>query len=291
MRIHQACGTPNDDDAIFCIGCGAKLDDEGPSFGYTPNVAEIPMDQPWGQPDSAQVYDSPWNQPDASVTNQWEQQMPPVQDAQTGSTWDAPAPAQPMPMVDPQVLERLDALDAQLAEFANVQRDLGASMGAASELLSTVEQQIGNLSSQFESKIARNEHEVATMKRMSDEVQQYRDDLYAKLTLPLIRDMIEARDALGSICQRYAHDPDKADVISEINVCRSMLADRLGRQSVEVVTSSEGDEFLSFRHKIVGKVHTSDPSLQGRIAEVSGDSYRLGDQYLSPAMVKVYALD
>ena len=289
MKLHQACGTQNDDSAIYCIGCGAKLDDDATSFGYTPNVAEMPYDQVWSQADATQAYDPMWNQPDMPVTNQWSQQVLPGQDAQQAATWGAPEPARPM--ADLRAAERLDALDAKLAEFAGVQQEANASMSAVVDRLLKVEQRLGDLSAQFEGKIARSEHEVATMKRMSDEVQEYRDGLYAKLTMPLIRDLIEIRDALGGICQRYAQDPDKAEIVSEIDVCRSMIADRLGRQSVEVVSSAEGDEFLSFKHKVVGKVHTSDPNLQGRIAEVSGDSYRLGDQYLAPAMVKVYALD
>ena len=289
MKLHQACGTQNDDSAIYCIGCGAKLDDDTTSFGYTPNVAEMPYDQVWSQADATQAYDPMWNQPDMPVTNQWSQQVLPGQDAQQAATWGASEPA--LPMADPRAVERLDALDAKLAEFAGVQQEANASMSAVVDRLLKVEQRLGDLSAQFEGKIARSEHEVATMKRMSDEVQEYRDGLYAKLTMPLIRDLIEIRDALGGICQRYTQDPDKAEIVSEIDVCRSMIADRLGRQSVEVVSSAEGDEFLSFKHKVVGKVHTSDPNLQGRIAEVSGDSYRLGDQYLAPAMVKVYALD
>ena len=303
MKTHKSCGTINSDDAIFCIGCGARLEDEALDFGYTPNISEMPSGDTWNAP-AAQPYDPTWNDPGAaqvpdptwnqglegySVTNQWEQQVLPDQGHVSAQTWDAPASAQPA--VDPQVVERLDSFDALLAGFADTQRDVSAAMLAVTDRLSTVEQRIGDLASHFEDKITRNEHEVATMKRMSDEVQEYRNGLYEKLTLPLIRDIIETRDALGGICQRYAQDPNMADIVAEINVCRSVLADKLARQSVEVVTSGEGDEFLSFKHKIVGKVHTNDPSLQGRIAEVSGDSYRLGDQYLSPAMVKVYALD
>ena len=289
MKLHKACGQQNDDNAIFCIYCGERIEDDEPSFGYTPNITEMPYDPTWNQDDPTQAYDQMWNPPDVPVTNQWSQHIPPAQDSHQSTTWDVPE--SPQHAADPVALERLDALDAKLVDFAGVQQEVSESINTVVDRLLTVEQRLNDLSSQFEGKIARNEHEIATMKRMSDEVQEYRDGLYAKLTMPLIRDLIEIRDALGGICQRYAQDSEKAEIVSEVNVCRNMIADRLGRQSVEIISSAEGDEFLSFKHKIVGKVHTSDPNLQGRIAEVSGDSYRLGDQYLSPAMVKVYALD
>ena len=68
------------------------------------------------------------------------------------------------------------------------------------------------------------------------------------------------------------------------------LAGRFGERNVGV-ESERGDEFLTFKHKAVGQVATTDPNLHGRIAEVDGESYRLGDQYIAPALVKLYTLD
>lgn len=310
MKIHQACGTPNEDDANYCIGCGGKFEDAAPSFGYTPNVSELPMDGTWSQAADARSPEAAWGKtrPDSVMRSPWDQ---PAQDDPTqpvfgrrqASPWDgAPAgqPAQPQAEARPEAQQlpgdaassgQLDAMNEALAGLTASQQEASSLMQQLGERLSSVEERLGGLSELFDGKIARNEHEIATMKRMSEEVQEYRDGLYEKLTLPLIRDLVDARDALGSICDRYAQSPEAADVIAEVEVCRSMLADRLARQSVEVVASSPGDEFLSFKHKIVGKVGTDDPDLQGRLAEVSGDSYRLGESYISPALVKVYALE
>ena len=188
-------------------------------------------------------------------------------------------------------------ISQQLSQLASLQKTLeGAvtdqqnTVAMLCEKITGVEGQMSDLSHQFDSKVSRNEYEATILKNMSDEIQQYRDDLYEKLTLPLIRELIEARNAIGFIQRRHggANSTDPSITPAELEAVRDMLSDSLARNDVQPERTKRGDAVLSFKHRIVGEVPTSDEALYGTVAAVANESYRKGEKYISPALVKVY---
>lgn len=191
----------------------------------------------------------------------------------------------------------LRAISQQLSQLASLQKTLeGAvtdqqnTVAMLCERITGIEGQMTDLSHQFDSKVSRNEYEATILKNMSDEIQQYRDDLYEKLTLPLIRELIEVRNAIGFIQSRHggANSTKPSIAPAELGAVRDMLSDSLARNDVQVEGSKRGDPVLSFKHRIVGEVPTNDEALHGTVAAAANDSYRKGEKYISPAMVKVY---
>jgi len=252
MRFCERCGARNEDDARFCISCGKPVD------------ADVPIGQPAEQPAPAPV-------PDTYETSE----LPPWQGVSAQAPAPAPAAAASAPELEPTPAPATGEADGALAGI--------------DERLAAMEDSLAKLTAQFEDKISRNEHEATVLKQVSAEVEEYRNGLYEKLTMPFIRDIIEVRSGIESMLARHAGE--ESVPADEVRVFGDMLADVLEKHSVEAVASEPGDEFLSFKHKTVGQVPTTDESLHGRIAEVEGESYRLGDQYIAPALVKVYTVE
>ncbi len=193
----------------------------------------------------------------------------------------APEPAASAPAPEPAASAAAPTAAAATSEAVEER------LASIADKLADMQKALFELSGQFDDKISRNEHEAAVLKQVSAEVEEYRNGLYEKLTMPLIRDIIEVRTGIEAALARHG-DAVPAD---EVGVFADMLADTLVKNSVEIVASAEGDEFITFKHKAVGKVPTDNPSLHGRIAAVEGESYRLDDRYIAPALVKVYTLE
>ena len=256
MRFCERCGAMNEDNSRFCIACGQPVNADDPGFA-APMGEPAPMVAP--MPDPMPV---PATAPMPVAASYETSEFPPWQDGQ-----------------------RVGANEAAAAEPDGFDEDLAA----IDERLGNMEQLLDKLVGQFEDKIARNEHEASVLRQVSAEVEEYRNGLYEKLTMPFIRDIINVRAGMESMLAR--HGEQGSVPADEVSVFIQMLADTLTKHSVEIVESERGDEFLTFKHKAVGQVATTDPNLHGRIAEVDGESYRLGDQYIAPALVKLYTLD
>lgn len=163
----------------------------------------------------------------------------------------------------------------------------------AIEILGALDEKLNRLLALFEERIARTDYETATMKKLSDEVQGYREDLYRKLTLPLIRDIISIRDALVNTQAGYSgRDAESAIVpLSVVDIFANMVKDTLEKYGVFILDIGTGDEFASPNIKTIGKVPTDNPNLHGRIAGVSSDCYMMGEECISPAMATVYVFE
>lgn len=76
MKVHQICGMRNEDDARYCVRCGAQLeDDRGPdgdvqSFGVTPDLSELPEVGTWNKQFDDASGRSQWDAPEQSTCEQ-----------------------------------------------------------------------------------------------------------------------------------------------------------------------------------------------------------------------------
>lgn len=156
-----------------------------------------------------------------------------------------------------------------------------------------IEEKIDVLSESFQTRIARSDYEDRMLKQYSDEIQQYRSDLYKKITLPLVKELIELRDMMSSSIKReYEKDPDCTSVsINLIETYRDMIESSLSGYGVEPCSPEIGDELTPGVTRTVGKVKTGDESLHGRLAAVMNDGYLMDGKCISPAKVKVFTFD
>lgn len=157
--------------------------------------------------------------------------------------------------------------------------------GEVAEALTRIESGIAELKGLFEDRIARTEYETATMKKLSDEVQGYRDDLYRKLALPFVKDLIAMHKTAASLeasCDDAPARPSAAGMLAE------MARDALEKHGVVIVDAQEGDALVPAQHRAIAKTATSDSTLHGRIASAHESLYMLAGECIAPAMVTVY---
>lgn len=128
---------------------------------------------------------------------------------------------------------------------------------------------------------------------MNRELNRYKDDYYASTLKPILSD----------ICLLHSYAIEKAASESEsektqktFGVYCGLLEKTFKRYQIEVISAEPGDEFDGDIHHIVGVIETEDTSLEHKIAEVKGKTYRYNygcgnlKTVLKPAMVKVYKI-
>lgn len=171
-----------------------------------------------------------------------------------------------------------------------------ADVGPANEVLDAISGlsvQLDGLTEQFKKRIAKSDHEDEMLKRYSDEIQECRSDLYRKITLPILRDLIRIRDMIGGALERAsAKDPENPSVPSEdLEVYRDMIETMLDSYGVETRVPAAGDDLIPKLERAVGKVKTGDKALHGKLAAVMNDGYVMDGKCISPSKVKVYVYD
>ena len=170
----------------------------------------------------------------------------------------------------------------------------GPNQEAASERLDAIEAALAELARLFRTKIDRSEYELETLRKQSDEIQEYRADLYGKLTLPLLQGIVQVHAGMMKTVERFAHmedDREGAVPISTVEVFCEELEDLLSDNGVERFSVAPGDAFVSGDMRIIGKVATTDEALIGTIAAAASDGYRLNGKSIAPARVKVHVAE
>lgn len=157
--------------------------------------------------------------------------------------------------------------------------------------LHEVVKRIDDLESLFRAKISRSEYEEQVLKRYSDEIHEYRGDLYKKITLPLIKEIIGVRDAACSMVEQ-AHIKEETTVdIDSVEFICDMLETALGSYGVTVRRPEVGRELEKGLERPVGRVKTATIDEHGTIADFMNDSYLMDGKCISPAKVKVFVYD
>ena len=173
------------------------------------------------------------------------------------------------------VVSMLEALSAEVAKLAGVPARLE------------------EMEEQFKARIARSDYEDVMLKQYSDEIQEHRNDLYRKITLPLLKEMIGLRDMMASsVACAYEQNPETPVIEAKhVEMYRDMLEDALGDFGVEIHTPKLGDMLAVGIEKAVGKVKTVAKDAHGSLAAIASDGYLLEGKCISPAKVKVYVYE
>lgn len=169
------------------------------------------------------------------------------------------------------------------------------------QLLGKVEEIIGQLSVQngkldslqtlFDARIRYSDYEEKVREEMHRELQEFKDDFYAKLFKPILMDIITIRKDILKMAAHYQAKP-----VEEQNIPLKKylypaedLADLLDKYSVTYFNTEPGTPFNPRRHSVSEKVITDDESLDKMILRSVSDGYLMNDCILVYERVKVYS--
>lgn len=159
--------------------------------------------------------------------------------------------------------------------------------------LDDVMDRIGGLENLFKLKITRSEYEAQVLKRYSDEIHEYKSDLYKKITLPLLKEIIAVRDAACSMVER-AHNEAATGAafgIDSLEFICDMLESALDNYGVIVRHPEIGEIPHKGTDRPIARVETSTHEEHGTIAAVMNDAYLMDGKCIVPAKVKVFVYD
>lgn len=162
--------------------------------------------------------------------------------------------------------------------------------GRILESVAALGERLDTLAEQFDERIRRNAYEEKIVDQMHDELQRYKNDLYAQLVRPILTDIIEARDSILRVAASFAARAEgERDVPLKTFAGYAFdLQDILEKNGVEVFQSRAGDGFTPIRQRAVRKVKTDDASLHGKVAESLSSGYVYNGRVLSAEKIAVY---
>ena len=125
--------------------------------------------------------------------------------------------------------------------------------------LDDVVDRISSLEELFKSKISRSEYEEQVLKRYSDEIHEYKSDLYKKITLPLIKEIIGVRDATCAILERARNEESAGTTvgIDSVEFICDMLETALDNYGVTVRRPEVGGMPEKGTERPIGRVKTA----------------------------------
>lgn len=161
------------------------------------------------------------------------------------------------------------------------------------QAMEAVQSRLDALGSRFEQRILYTEHEEKVVDRMHGELQEYKQDLYAKLVRPILLDIIEIRDSLQRVSAAYRSKPEgeQAVPLNTFAGYADELQDLLERNEIEVYRSEAGEAFVPVRHKAVKKVITNEAQLHGTVVTSFGSGYSYGGKVISGEKIAVYCYE
>lgn len=198
---------------------------------------------------------------------------------------------------------RIAHLTEQLDQLLQAARSIGDGMAAhaacedeRAAVIEEVKGGLDGLSSQFKARIARTDYEEATLKRISDELDQHRDGLYRKIVEPLISEVIDIHQDMSITIAAYRRRADgegipesAARVLRDLEEFRLMLGDVLRNWNVEVWLPEPGDALEPLRCRAVRAVATDDKDRHRTVAAALGSGYAFDGKILRPAQVIAFS--
>ena len=209
--------------------------------------------------------------------------------------------------------ERLRATEEKLDQRLCVARALGDGMAAHDAVekeraaalegaekeramaLGELKEGVDALSEQFKARISKTDYEEATLKRISDELDEQRSGLYRKIVEPLINEVIDVHQDMSATIASYrrkAEEGDRDDLAARIrrdlDEFRLMLGDILRNWNVEVWRPEPGEPLEPLRCRAVRAVPTGDRDCHRTVAESLTCGYAFEGKILRPAQVVAF---
>lgn len=182
-----------------------------------------------------------------------------------------------------------DAVEKErAAALEGVEKERAAALGELKE-------GVDALSEQFKARISKTDYEEATLKRISDELDEHRSGLYRKIVEPLINEVIDVHQDMSATIASYrrkAEEGDRDDLAARIrrdlDEFRLMLGDILRNWNVEVWRPESGEPLEPLRCRAVRAVPTGDRDCHRTVAESLTCGYAFEGKILRPAQVVAF---
>jgi molecular chaperone GrpE (heat shock protein) len=158
------------------------------------------------------------------------------------------------------------------------------------EQLTVITERLEQLSSLFMERIRYTEHEEKIVDSMHNELQKYKEDVYAQLLRPVLLDIIDIRESILRMSAFYLGKAEGEQAIPNgqfAGYAREMQ-DILEKNNVEVYRSNEGKPYTPVRQRIVKKIVTDNKELHGKVAESLSYGYSYNNRTVSAEKIAVY---
>lgn len=136
--------------------------------------------------------------------------------------------------------------------------------------LTLIKDLISDLSAQFESKIKYDKHKEEIIDKLHSENQTFKNDLYKKLILPLVNEIIFMLDDYSILFKKYSeseiNEVDVPKLLKQFGGISEDLENLLYKNGIDAY-SVEGEQFDSTKQKVIKTIPTDDPLKDKTVCE------------------------
>jgi len=136
--------------------------------------------------------------------------------------------------------------------------------------LALIKELISDLSLQFESKIKYDKHKEEIINKLHSENQAFKNDLYKKLILPLVNEIIFMLDDYSILFKKHSeseiNEVDVPKLLKQFGGISEDLENLLYKNGIDVY-SVEGEQFDSSKQKVIKTIPTDDPLKDKTVCE------------------------
>lgn len=161
------------------------------------------------------------------------------------------------------------------------------------EQLNELASRMKTLETMFQTKIMTDRQKDGIIDSMHDELQKYKDDMYARIFKPLLADVIYVKEDMRRLIRGIKAKDDAQQNQKLISVIEGYcldLNDILEKYDVNVFDCGEG-KYTPVKQKIIKVVPTDDSELDGMVKERLSDGYELGGRVIFQQRTIVYKFD
>lgn len=156
---------------------------------------------------------------------------------------------------------------------------------------SVLMESIDSLKTLFEKRLMFDEQNKVISDRMHEELSQYRNDLYSKLIVPILIDIIDVLDGMRKTKRAYMARENGETVCQTMEDYIFELHGLLEKYNVTVYKSTPGEVYIPIKQRVVGKIKTADESLKGIVYESVGYGYEYEGKTIVGEKVKVFVIE
>lgn len=177
-----------------------------------------------------------------------------------------------------------DSTENDFATKDDVNRPADTTMEQVFETLHRLE-------TMFAAKIDRSEYELEALKKQSEEIQEYKADLYASILTPVLKPLARTHAFMKRAISKACAGNADSVALDEFEFAFDDLSEVIEDCGVEVRTFEEGSSFEASVMKITGQNKVADPEKNKTVSSASTDAYVFKDTVLEKArtIVNVYS--
>lgn len=178
-----------------------------------------------------------------------------------------------------------------IASFEETSAESIAEDNSTDVFLEQILETLERLEGLFSAKIDRSEYELETLKKQSEEIQEYKSDLYASILTPVLKPLSRMHSYMKRALLKAQADDADSIAIDEFEFAFEDLTEVIEDNGVEIRTYEAGCPFESSCMKITSQVEVSDQEMNKTVSLVSSDAYIFKSGVLEKArtVVNVYS--